>query len=86
MDCFLCGDIRCNEQISLTTMHTLWVREHNRIARALRRINPFWSDERLYQEARQIVGALIQKITYVDYLPKILGPTYDELIGDFERI
>ena len=85
MDCFLCGDIRCNEQISLTTMHTLWVREHNRIARALARLNPFWSDERLYQEARQIVGALVQKITYVDYLPKILGPSFDQVIGSFER-
>ena len=85
MDCFLCGDIRCNEQVSLTTMHTLWVREHNRIAKALASLNPFWSDERLYQETRKIVGAFVQKITYIDYLPKILGPSFDQLIGDFRR-
>ena len=72
-DCFVCGDIRCNEQYSLTVMHTIWVREHNRIANRLRSINRHWSDERIFQEARAIVGAVIQKITYFDYLPKILG-------------
>ena len=82
--CFLAGDFRVNEQISLTTMHTLWLREHNRIAGELAVINPSWDDERLYQEARKIVGALIQKITYYDYLPKILGKeVYNIVIGEF---
>ena len=83
-DCFLCGDIRCNEQVSLSVMHTLWVREHNRIVGGLRRINPQWSNERTFQEARKIVGALIQKITYIDYLPKVMGPEiFDETIGPY---
>ena len=83
-DCFLAGDVRANEQISLTIMHTLWFREHNRLARALKVINPFWNDERLFQEARRIVGALIQKITYEDYLPKVIGyDTFDTVIGPY---
>ena len=83
-DCFLCGDVRCNEQVSLTVMHTLWVREHNRIAKELRRINPQYSDETLYQETRKIVGAVIQKIVYFDYLPKILGAkAFGIVIGDY---
>ena len=83
-DCFLCGDVRCNEQFSLTIIHTLWLREHNRCAREMARINPHWDDERLYQECRAIVGALIQKITYVDYLPKIFGaPSYHLFVGPY---
>ena len=83
-DCFLCGDVRCNEQFSLTVMHTIWVREHNRCARELSRINPHWEDERLFQECRRIVGALIQKITYLDYLPKVMGPkNYDIFVGPY---
>ncbi len=85
MDCFLCGEVRCNEQFSLSIMHTLWFREHNRCARELAKINPFWGDEKLYQTCRKIAGALIQKITYVDYLPKVLGyKNYDFFIGPYQ--
>ena len=83
-DCFLCGDFRCNEQTSLLTMHTLWFREHNRIADRLQTINPDWSDERVYQEARKIVGAVMQKITYEDYLPKILGSNTERFLGSYQ--
>ena len=84
-DCFLCGDVRCNEQVSLSVMHTIWLREHNRLAEGLKEINPLWDDERLYQEARKIVGAEIQKIVYYDYLPKVMGPgIFNTLIGPYE--
>ena len=43
------GDLRVNEQPTLGAMHLLFVREHNRLARHLKRINPLWDDERLYQ-------------------------------------
>ena len=84
MDCFLCGDIRCNEQFSLSVMHTYWLREHNRCARELGIINRHWDDERLFQECRKIVGALVQKITYVDYLPKVMGPAnFEFFVGPY---
>lgn len=81
--CFMGGDIRVNEQLALLAMHTLWFREHNRLASELKRINSHWNDERLYQEARKIVGALMQRITYDHWLPKVLGPRGMELLGPY---
>ncbi|XP_074079726.1 myeloperoxidase-like [Macrotis lagotis] len=72
--CFLAGDSRSSEMPELTAMHTLFFREHNRLATLLKRMNPQWDGEKLYQEARKIVGALVQIITYRDYLPLVLGP------------
>lgn len=43
-------------------MHTVWVREHNRLARALAQLNPHWDDHQLFEEARRIVGAEVSLI------------------------
>lgn len=70
---FLGGDVRANEQVGLTAMHTLFVREHNRLADLLAGNNPAWTDEELYQTSRKIVGAEMQAITYGEFLPSLLG-------------
>ncbi|XP_058066005.1 peroxidasin [Anopheles bellator] len=73
INCFTAGDIRVNEQLGLTAMHTVWMREHNRLAGELHRINPHWDGDRLYYESRKIVGAIMQHITYEHWLPLVIG-------------
>ncbi|KAJ3091458.1 hypothetical protein HK102_000483 [Quaeritorhiza haematococci] len=56
---FMAGDKRANE--------------HNRRARELSMARPLLDDEQLYQYARRWVIALLQKITYYEYLPALVG-------------
>ncbi|MBX3353666.1 MAG: hypothetical protein KF684_12105 [Phycisphaeraceae bacterium] len=70
---FVAGDVRSNEQSGLAAMHTLWVREHNRVADLLAAANPAWSDEEVFQRARSVVAALMQVITYNEFIPALLG-------------
>jgi hypothetical protein len=79
--CFKAGDVRVNEHTELTALHVILIREHNRLAEELAVINSHWSDETLFQEARRIVGAEMQHITYSEFLPVILGQTIMEKYG-----
>ena len=72
-DLFAAGDVRGNENAVLVSIHTLFVREHNRLAQELAIAHPEWTDEQLYQRARQINIAQYQAIVYNEYLPSILG-------------
>ena len=77
---FQAGDVRVNEQQQLTAMHTVFAREHNRIADTLAEANPDWSGERVYQESRSLVGAQIQAVTYNEWLPTLLG---EDAVGQY---
>ncbi|XP_015269114.1 PREDICTED: myeloperoxidase-like [Gekko japonicus] len=74
--CFIAGDKRVTENLGLTAIHTLFVREHNRMAMELKRLNPHWDGDKLYQEARKIIGAVNQVITFRDYMPLVLGDEF----------
>jgi hypothetical protein len=70
---FVAGDVRANENTGLLLLHTLFVREHNRLADQIRRAHPDLTDDQIYQQARRVVGAEIEHITYNEYLPLLLG-------------
>jgi hypothetical protein len=62
------GDVRANENIALTAIHTLMAREHNRIVAAL---PASLSAEDKFQIARRLVNAEEQYITYNEFLPAL---------------
>jgi hypothetical protein len=71
---FVTGDSRGNENLELTALQTLFVRNHNLIASELQKEHPGWTDEQLYQEARKINIAEYQSIIYNEWIPAVLGP------------
>ncbi|VDP42172.1 unnamed protein product [Soboliphyme baturini] len=79
------GDNRASIFNALVGMHALMIREHNRIATALGQLNPRWSPDRIFQETRKIIGAEIQVITSKEWLPKIIGNSYDTIYGRYRH-
>ncbi len=85
---FIAGDVRANEQVGLTALHILFVREHNRIADDLatrladnepalvqkKNDSGLSQGDFIYQAARAVVGAQVQIIAYEEFLPLLLGP------------
>ncbi len=69
----LAGDVRAAENVALTSLHTLFAREHNRWVGELKEAHPELGDDELYHAARMRVEAEIQAITYNEFLPIIVG-------------
>jgi len=80
---FVAGDSRSNEQPFLATLHVVFLREHNRIAKRLKEYLPshLRTDEIIYQEARRLVAAEMQNVVYGEYLPTVLGVDYMQRHG-----
>jgi len=71
--CSYAGDGRHEDNGFLNAIHTIFVREHNRVAKELLYWNPYWNDETTYQEARRVVIAEYQNMVYAEFLPLLLG-------------
>jgi len=71
----IAGDVRAREMPGLATMHTLFLREHNRLCDILEQDSRTsgWGDEAYYQNARRILVAEWQNVIYGEYLPVVLG-------------
>lgn len=83
------GDHRTNVNIPMAVLHTLFVREHNKVCDELMDRNLLWKllptifDELIYQRARHIVIAKYQKIVYEQYLPSFLGANKYSQLGQY---
>ncbi|KYR00934.1 peroxinectin [Tieghemostelium lacteum] len=78
-DLFYVGERRGNENPGLMSLHVIFLREHNRMAKVFKGKHSEWSDEDIFQHTRSCVIEQIQKITYEEYLPIVLGgplPSY----------
>ncbi len=71
---FVAGDVRVDENPDLTALQTLFVREHNYEVDLLHNQHPGWTGEQLFQQAKAVVTAEIEHITYSEFLPHLLGP------------
>ena len=73
-DSLVGGETRATVQPGLTSVHSLFVNEHNRIAQGLRALDSSLDDETLYQRSRILVTAQLQNIVFAEFLPAVLGP------------
>ena len=65
----IAGDVRAIEMPGLASMHTLFVREHNRVCDLISAEHPGEDEEYYFENARRIVIAEMQNIVYSEYLP-----------------
>jgi peroxidase len=69
------GDTRSDVSPTLLAIHTIWVRYHNYIADRFASEHPTWDNDKLFWETRKYVKAVLQHITYDEFLPKLIGQT-----------
>lgn len=75
------GDGRASEQPGLTAIHTIFLREHNRLVEGLRGVNPHWDADLLFEHARRILAASFSQIIYNEFLPRLLSWNAVNLYG-----
>mmetsp|Transcript_5710 Transcript_5710/g.13451 ORF Transcript_5710/g.13451 Transcript_5710/m.13451 type:complete len:1254 (+) Transcript_5710:47-3808(+) len=55
------------------SLHVLWMRLHNHVAKIISKENPDFNDEEIFQAARNYVIATYQKNAVTKYIPALLG-------------
>ncbi|CAI2355253.1 unnamed protein product [Caenorhabditis sp. 36 PRJEB53466] len=71
--CFTCGDFRNSLHPALIPVHTIFLKEHNRLAdRVMRVARRQMTDEQIYQLVRKIMIGMWQHVVYNEYIAKYL--------------
>jgi hypothetical protein len=66
------GGKNLNFHFGLVLIQTIWLREHNLVCDLLKKENPTWNDERLFQTARLILIGELNKCVVDDFMNHIL--------------
>ncbi|XP_017056031.1 peroxidase isoform X2 [Drosophila ficusphila] len=69
--CFAAGDSRVNSNPFSILIYTIFLRNHNRLAKELK--NPHWDDEKHFQVAKAINVYIYRRIVIEEWLPAVLG-------------
>uniref|UniRef100_A0A8R1HQD5 peroxidase n=1 Tax=Caenorhabditis japonica TaxID=281687 RepID=A0A8R1HQD5_CAEJA len=77
------GDGRAILFVGLAALHTSFLRLHNNLAARLQNMNRQWNSDRLFQETRKIVGAIVQAITYEEFVPELIGEASKTMVGSY---
>ncbi|WP_216851228.1 peroxidase family protein [Acidisphaera sp. L21] len=78
---FAFGGERANSTAFTASVNTLFLREHNRLCTMLERDNQTWTDERVFQTARNINIVLLIKLVVEEYINHI-SPYWMRLLAD----
>jgi prostaglandin-endoperoxide synthase 2 len=60
-----------NTQVGYSMLNTLFLREHNRIAREIAAANTGWSEDRVFAAARSVLTVLLIKVVIEEYINHI---------------
>ncbi|XP_017465533.1 PREDICTED: chorion peroxidase [Rhagoletis zephyria] len=71
--CFMAGDSRVNNNPLTIVIYTMFMRNHNQVAKNLASSYPLWNDEDLFQTAKAINIHIYRNIVFDEWLPIILG-------------
>merc|ERR1711990_1397585 len=78
------GDTRVLENATLTSYHTMFARLHNICVDELKKQNPNWKADRVFEEARLIVMSAIKQINYAEHLPVLIGPAQIKMVDELK--
>jgi Ca2+-binding RTX toxin-like protein len=71
---YITGDGRANENVMLTSMHTIWARNHNYWVDQLKeRTNGAWTEEEYFQAARIVNTAEYQRVVFTEFADAMAG-------------
>ncbi|MFG1298724.1 peroxidase family protein [Xanthobacter sp. V3C-3] len=73
LDHYVAGDGRANENVALTSVHTIWARNHNYHVENLAAAGFTGTAQELFDAAKMINEAEYQRVVFTEFADKLLG-------------